>query len=221
MIGRLAAGDRLLVASHNKGKLAEFADLVAPWGVEVVSAASLGLVEPVETGTTFEENAALKAVTAARAAGIPALSDDSGLCVVALDGRPGVYSADWAGPGKDFAQAMRNIEEELAAARAKTGLADRRAFFVAVLCLATPDGATRFFRGEVHGEVVWPPRGQAGFGYDPMFRPDGHDRTFGEMTAAEKHGWRHGATALSHRARAFAAFADAVLGVPPAVPGRT
>lgn len=214
MSAAFPAGSKLLVATHNKGKLAEFADLMAPFGVEVVSAGALGLAEPVETGTTFEENAALKAVTAAKAANMPALSDDSGICVVAIGDRPGVYSADWAGPGKDFAQAMRNVEEELAA----TGGADRRAYFVAVLCLALPDGSTRFFRGEIHGEVVWPPRGQAGFGYDPMFRPEGHSRTFGEMAVEEKHGWRPGGSALSHRARAFAAFAAAML-EPPATAG--
>jgi XTP/dITP diphosphohydrolase len=205
-------GSKLLIATHNKGKLAEFADLLAPFGVEPISAGSLGLAEPVETGTTFEENAALKAVTAAKAAGMPALSDDSGVCVVAIGNRPGVYSADWAGPGKDFAQAMRNVQEELTA----TGGADKRAFFVAVLCLAQPDGSTRFFRGEIHGEVVWPPRGSAGFGYDPMFLPEGHSRTFGEMAAEEKHGWRPGGHALSHRARAFAAFAAAMLDSPEA-----
>lgn len=210
MSATFAAGSKLLVATHNKGKLAEFADLFAPFGVEVVSAGSLGLAEPVETGTTFEENAALKAVTAAKAANMPALSDDSGFCVAGIGGRPGVYSADWAGPTKDFAQAMRNVQEELTA----SGSADKRACFVAVLCLAQPDGSTRFFRGEVDGETVWPPRGHAGFGYDPMFLPEGHSRTFGEMTAEEKHGWRPGGSALSHRARAFAAFAAALLEPP-------
>jgi XTP/dITP diphosphohydrolase len=212
MSAAFPAGSRLLIATHNKGKLAEFAELMVPFGVTVVSAGSLGLIEPVETGTTFEENAALKAVTAAKAANMPALADDSGICIAAIDGQPGVYSADWAGPGKDFAQAMCNVQEAIVA----SGSADRHAFFVSVLCLATPDGATRFFRGEVHGEVVWPPRGHAGFGYDPMFLPDGHSRTFGEMAAEEKHGWRPGGVALSHRARAFAAFAAAMLEAPRA-----
>jgi XTP/dITP diphosphohydrolase len=198
---------KLVVATHNNGKLVEIRDLISPFGLIAVSAGELGLSEPDETGTTFEANAELKAVAAARASGLPALADDSGICVEALSGDPGIYSARWAGPDKDFPRAMRNIEEKLQAAGA-TSPERRRGFFVAVLCLAQPDGTTECWRGEVHGQLVWPPRGDTGFGYDPMFQPDGHSRTFGEMTAEEKHGWRPGATeALSHRARAFLMFA--------------
>ncbi len=203
---------KLVVATHNAGKLAEIRDLIEPFGLGAVSAGELGLPEPDETGTTFEANAEIKALAAALATGLPALADDSGICVEALGHEPGIYSARWAGPDKDFARAMRNIEELLQAKGATTPEA-RRGYFVAALCLAWPDGTTRTWRGEVHGEMVWPPRGTAGFGYDPMFRPDGHDRTFGEMTADEKHGWRPGmTTALSHRARAFQLFAGDMLG---------
>ena len=202
---------KLVIATHNSGKLAEFRDLLEPFGLQVVSAGELGLAEPDETGSTFEANAELKALAAARATGFLALADDSGICVEALGGEPGIYSARWAGPDKDFARAMRNIEERLQASGA-TKPGDRRAYFVAVLCLAQPDGSTRLWRGEVHGDLVWPPRGAAGFGYDPMFQPDGHTRTFGEMTADEKHGWRPGdEVALSHRARAFKLFAGDML----------
>lgn len=202
---------KLVIATHNSGKLAEFRDLLEAFGLQVVSAGELGLAEPDETGSTFEANAELKALAAARATGFLALADDSGICVEALGGEPGIYSARWAGPDKDFARAMRNIEERLQASGA-TKPGDRRAYFVAVLCLAQPDGSTRLWRGEVHGDLVWPPRGAAGFGYDPMFQPDGHTRTFGEMTADEKHGWRPGdEVALSHRARAFKLFAGDML----------
>ncbi len=201
---RLAPG-RIVLASHNPGKLREFDELMAPFGYDVVSAGSLGLPEPEETGTTFEANAELKARAAAEASGLPALADDSGFCVAALDGDPGVYSARWAGPEKDFAMAMRTIEEKLQAAGA-TAPENRRSSFVAVLCLAWPDGEVAFFRGEVEGTAVWPPRGTGGFGYDPMFLPDGESRTFGEMSAEEKHGWARPDRALSHRARAFADF---------------
>lgn len=205
----------LLLASHNAGKLREFRDLLGPFGITVVSAADKGLPEPEETGTTFEANARLKAVAGAQASGLVALSDDSGICVEALGQAPGIYSARWAGESKDFAQAMRNVEEKLQAAGA-TAPPERRAFFVCVLSLAQPDGGAREFRGEVHGQIVWPPRGQLGFGYDPFFLPDGETRTFGEMSAEEKHGWKPGqATALSHRARAFKLFAESVLGKPP------
>ncbi|WP_185983943.1 RdgB/HAM1 family non-canonical purine NTP pyrophosphatase [Aureimonas mangrovi] len=198
----------LLVASHNAGKIAEFRDLLGPLGFEVVSAADKGLPEPEETGSTFEENAQIKALAAARATGLAALSDDSGLAVDALSGDPGIYSARWAGPNKDFARAMAQVNEKLERS------ADRTGRFVAVLCLATPDGATRLFRGEIEGTLVWPPRGALGFGYDPMFRPEGQERTFGEMSAEEKHGWAPGqAHALSHRARAFRLFAKEALGV--------
>ncbi|MFD2238749.1 RdgB/HAM1 family non-canonical purine NTP pyrophosphatase [Aureimonas populi] len=200
----------ILIASHNAGKIAEFRELLAPLGFDVVSAADKGLPEPEETGTSFEENARLKALAAARATGLLALSDDSGLAVDALGGEPGIYSARWAGPQKDFTMAMRSVEEKLQG----TGSDKRTARFVAVLCLATPEGSTREFRGEVEGELVWPPRGTLGFGYDPMFLPAGRSLTFGEMESHEKHGWQPGqAEALSHRARAFQIFAREALGV--------
>jgi XTP/dITP diphosphohydrolase len=189
-VSRRFAGGELVIASHNPGKVREIADLLRPFEVSVLSAASLGLPEPEETGTSFEANAELKALAAARGSGKPALADDSGLCVVALDDAPGIYSARWAGPGKDFAIAMRKVEDGLA------GKADRRAFFVAALSLAWPDGHVETFRGEVHGTLIWPPRGTRGFGYDPMFLPEGGTQTFGEMDAAAKH-------AISHRAMAF------------------
>lgn len=207
------AGGPLLVASHNGGKIAEFRELLAPLGFTVVSAADKALPEPEETGATFEENAALKALASARATGLLALSDDSGLVVDALDGDPGIYSARWAGPDKDFAMAMRNIEEMLQA-RGAASPERRAARFVAVLCLAAPSGETRLWRGEVEGTIVWPPRGRLGFGYDPCFLPEGETRTFGEMPSQEKHGWTPGqAKALSHRARAFQLFAREALGV--------
>jgi XTP/dITP diphosphohydrolase len=198
MGARLIAGTRLVVATHNKGKLAEMADLLRPYGLDCVSAGSLGVVEPDETGTTFESNAALKARHTAAATGLPSLADDSGLCVGALDGDPGVYTANWAGPKRDWARAMRMVEAAL------DGAADRSAKFVSVLALARPDGDVEIFRGEVEGTLVWPPRGQRGFGYDPMFVPQGHAVTFGEMDPALKH-------AISHRAVAFAKFRAACL----------
>ncbi|ADZ68463.1 RdgB/HAM1 family non-canonical purine NTP pyrophosphatase [Polymorphum gilvum] len=201
---------RLVVASHNPGKIREIRELLSPYGFDVVSAGELDLPEPEETGTTFEANAELKALAAARGSGLPSLADDSGFCVAALDGAPGVYSARWAGPDKDFAMAMRAIEEKLQQAGGTTP-DRRRGSFVAVLCLAWPDGHREFFRGEVEGQVVWPPRGEQGFGYDPMFQPDGHARTFGEMSSTEKHGWSRTTPALSHRARAFVAFSKACL----------
>jgi len=206
---RLAPG-RLVVATHNAGKLREIRTLLAPFGFDAVSAAELGLPEPEETGATFEENAILKAEAAARAADLPALADDSGLAVDALDGAPGIYSARWAGPDKDFAQAMRNVEEELQKAGATTPGA-RSARFVAALAVAWPDGHVETVRGEIEGTLVWPPRGTQGFGYDPMFLPDGLDRTFGEMSADEKHGGDRNDPdnpPLSHRARAFATLVD-------------
>lgn len=212
---RLEMGE-LVVASHNAGKIAEIGDLIGPYGFVLRSAAELGLAEPEETGTTFEENAYLKAHAAAIATGLPALSDDSGLCVEALGGDPGVRTADWAeredGTGRDFAMAMEKVEKALAAAGAIDP--DRRgAKFVAVLCLCWPDGHAEYFRGEAPGRMVWPPRGTSGFGYDPAFLPDGHERTFGEMGAMEKHGWTPGSSrpALSHRARAFEKFANTCL----------
>ncbi|WP_029063341.1 RdgB/HAM1 family non-canonical purine NTP pyrophosphatase [Labrenzia sp. DG1229] len=201
---------KLVVASHNKGKIREINELLGPYGFEVVSAADLDLPEPEENGLTFEDNAAIKAVAAAEAAGLPSLADDSGFCVEALGGDPGIYSARWAGPEKDFAMAMRTIEEKLSTLKAETR-EKRRGSFVAVLCLAWPDGHREFFRGEVDGDVIWPPRGTMGFGYDPMFKPDGRDRTFGEMTSDEKHGMSADTPPLSHRARAFKAFAEGCL----------
>ncbi|WP_309085950.1 RdgB/HAM1 family non-canonical purine NTP pyrophosphatase [Chelativorans sp.] len=209
-------GRKFVLASHNKGKLAEFAGLLAPFGYEVRSAAELGLPEPEETGTEFEQNAYIKALAAAKATGLPALSDDSGMCADALDGAPGVYTADWAtlpDGRRDFRIAMEKVEHLL---REKGALTpeERRARFVAVLCLCFPDGEAEYYRGEVEGRLIWPPRGELGFGYDPVFQPDGYDQTFGEMTAEEKHGWKPGdRQALSHRARAFRKFAEARLGV--------
>lgn len=199
---------KVVIATHNAGKLAEMRDLLAPFGIEAVSAGELGLPEPDETGTMFAENAAIKAHAAAGATGLPAFADDSGLCVDALDGAPGIFSARWAGPGKDFPGAMARIFAELEERAAE----NRRAHFVSALVLAWPDGHTELFEGRVFGEVV-EPRGSAGFGYDPLFKPDGHERTFGEMSADEKHGvdWQQG-TGLSHRARAFVTLARECLG---------
>ena len=206
---------RLVVASHNKGKVFEIRTLVAPYGIETVAAGELGLPEPEETGASFAANAKLKALAAARASGLPALADDSGLAVDALGGAPGRYSARWAGPEKDFGRAMEKVEAGLVHAGAVTPEA-RRGRFVAALCLAWPDGHTETIVGEVVGTLVWPPRGELGFGYDPMFQPEGHDRTFGEMSGEEKHGVDRPGGALSHRARAFVAFAAACLGDPRA-----
>ena len=198
-----------MVATHNAGKLREIRQLFAPFRVAPVGAAELGLVEPEETGLTFRDNAELKATAAARLSRQPALADDSGLCVEALGDAPGVYSARWAGEGKDFSGAMRRIEEELIAAHAPKPW---RAHFISVLALAWPEGHVDAFEGRVDGELVFPPRGTAGFGYDPIFLPHGHARTFGEMTAGEKHGLPpDGSLALSHRARAFQKFAHAWL----------
>jgi len=184
------AGKRLVIASHNPGKVEEIAALLAPFDVETVAAASLGVHEPEETGGSFEANAGLKAMAAAKASGLPALADDSGLVVPALGGAPGIFSARWAGPTKDFRIAMERVQREL-------GDDDRSAFFVAVLALAWPEGDVQLFRGEVPGSLTWPPRGDRGFGYDPMFVPAGRALTFGELDHAEKH-------RISHRARAFA-----------------
>ncbi|MER8408607.1 MULTISPECIES: RdgB/HAM1 family non-canonical purine NTP pyrophosphatase [unclassified Mesorhizobium] len=207
-------GHKIVVASHNIGKLREFADLMAPFGIEAKSAKEYGLPEPDETGTTFEQNALIKALAAAKATGLPALSDDSGLCVDALDGAPGVYTANWAETpdgSRDFGMAMQRTEVALQEVGAITP-AQRKGRFVAVICLAFPDGQAEYFRGEVEGTLVWPPRGELGFGYDPVFLPDGFEKTFGEMSAKEKHGWKPGQpTALSHRARAFQKFAQARL----------
>ncbi len=188
---------KLVIASHNPDKVQEIAELLAPHGLSVVSAASLGLPEPEETGATFTENAVLKALAAASVSGLPVLADDSGVAVTALGGQPGIYSARWAGPGKDFSVAMRRVERELGVERELAGAVDRSAAFVSVLCLAWPDGRHETFEGRVEGTLVWPPRGGNGFGYDPMFAPEDRQQTFGEMDPAAKH-------ALSHRARAFA-----------------
>jgi XTP/dITP diphosphohydrolase len=208
-MGRKLSG-RVVIATHNAGKLAEMRDLLAPHGVDAVSAGELGLPEPEETGTTFIANAKIKALSAALSAKLPAISDDSGLCVSALDGAPGIYSARWAGPDKNFAHAMEKVE---AALRERDAFepADRRAWFVSALCVAWPDGHTEEYEGRVDGILVWPPRGDAGFGYDPMFLPDGHARTFGEMTAVEKHGLPPLGLGLSHRARAFVMLSQACL----------
>ncbi|PST27050.1 non-canonical purine NTP pyrophosphatase, RdgB/HAM1 family [Mesorhizobium plurifarium] len=205
----------LVVASHNAGKIREIRDLIGPLGFEAKSAADLNFVEPEETGTTFEENATIKALASAKASGLPALSDDSGLAIDALGGAPGVYTANWAereDGSRDFRMAMEKVEEALRGRGAVTP-ESRTAHFVSVLCLAWPDGHVELFRGEVEGYVVWPPRGTSGFGYDPVFQPKGYDATFGEMSAEEKHGWKPGdAEALSHRARAFKLFAETCLG---------
>lgn len=190
---------KLVLASHNPGKVREILQFLAPHEVRVVSAASLGLPEPEENGATFADNAALKALAVARAARLPALADDSGLVVTALGGRPGVHTARWGGPRKDFAIGMARVERELA------GAADRSAAFVCTLCLAWPDGRHEIFDGRVDGTLVWPPRGEEGFGYDPMFVPTGYSVTFGEMDPAIKH-------TISHRARAFAKLAARGLG---------
>ncbi|WP_284777790.1 RdgB/HAM1 family non-canonical purine NTP pyrophosphatase [Agrobacterium sp. lyk4-40-TYG-31] len=204
----------IVVASHNKGKIAEIADLIGPLGFSAKSAAELNFAEPDETGTTFEENAAIKALASAQASGLPSLSDDSGLVIDALDGNPGVYTANWAETAdgtRDFAMAMQKVEDALQE-RGATEPSARTCRFVSVLCLAWPDGHTEFFRGEIEGTVAWPPRGASGFGYDPIFQPEGHETTFGEMTAEEKHGWKPGdAQALSHRARAFKTFVETCL----------
>jgi XTP/dITP diphosphohydrolase len=189
MARALLAGDRLVVASHNPGKVAEIAALLAPFSLATVGAAELGLPEPDETGATFEANAELKARAAALASGIAALADDSGLGVPALGGAPGIYSARWAGPAKDFRVAIARVEREL-------GGNNAAAHFVAVLALAWPEGEVATFRGEVHGRLTFPPRGSLGFGYDPIFIPDGYSKTFGEMDPDLKH-------RISHRARAF------------------
>jgi XTP/dITP diphosphohydrolase len=200
----LRRGSRLVIATHNPGKLSEFRDLLEPFGIGVLSASALDIPEPEETGETFEENAQLKAVFTAFASGLPALSDDSGLAVEALGGAPGIHSARWAGEPRDFGCAMARVEDELKA-KGATGAGARRAKFVCVLCLANAMGSVQFFEGTVEGHLVWPPRGTKGFGYDPMFQPDGYEQTFGEMDPAQKH-------AISHRAKAFAAFKAAVLG---------
>ena len=196
-MARLFIGDRLVIASHNQGKVDEITALLAPFAINTVSAAALGIAEPEETGDSFEANAALKAEAAVAASGLPAIADDSGLVVCELRGAPGIYSARWAGPAKDFRVAMQRVHREL-------GDRDRSAQFVAVLALAWPDGDLELFRGEVAGKLVWPPRGERGFGYDPIFVPEGGVATFGEIDPAQKH-------RISHRARAFAKLVDGCL----------
>lgn len=199
-----------VVATHNKGKLREIEELVAPFGLHAVSASSLGLPEPEEDGSTFIANALIKARAAANAAQLPALADDSGICVAALDGAPGIYSARWAGPQKDFTYAMEQVEAGLKDRHCVTP-EQRRAWFISALALVWPDGHEEIVEGRVDGTLVWPPRGQAGFGYDPMFLPDGETRTFGEMTSEEKHGLPPLGKGLSHRARAFIELAERCL----------
>jgi XTP/dITP diphosphohydrolase len=201
---------RLVIATHNPGKLAEMRDLLAVYGIEAVSAGELGLAEPDETGATFRANARIKAEAAAKASRMPAFADDSGLAVDALNGDPGIYSARWAGPDKDFRLAMNMIQSLLVERGAKSA-EQRRGHFVSALCVAWPDGHTEEFEATVDGTIVWPPRGTLGFGYDPLFKPAGHDRTFGEMSAEEKHGLPPRGQGLSHRARAFLKLADACL----------
>ena len=201
---------RLVIATRNPGKLKEMRELLMPYGIEAVSAGELGLAEPAESGTSFKENARIKASAAATAAGLPAFADDSGLTVDALDGDPGIYSARWADPEKDFRRAMQTVEDKLRERGAREH-SQRNAHFVSALCLAWPDGHVDEFEGTVDGTLVWPPRGERGFGYDPMFLPSGHTRTFGEMTNVEKHGLPPRGKGLSHRARAFLKLAEACL----------
>jgi XTP/dITP diphosphohydrolase len=201
---------RLVIATHNPGKLKEMRELLEPFGVEAVSASALGIGEPAETGASFRENARIKAQAATETTHLPAFADDSGLAVDALDGAPGIHSARWAGPDRNFRQAMEKVEQELDARGAGTA-DERRAHFVSALCVAWPDGHVEEFEASVDGTLVWPPRGTKGFGYDPMFLPDGHGRTFGEMDAEEKHGLPPKGRGLSHRARAFLKLAEACL----------
>jgi XTP/dITP diphosphohydrolase len=209
MSARIGPGSRLVVATHNAGKLAEFRDLLGPHGIDLVSAGELGLPEPAETGTLYAENAALKARAATDATGLPAIADDSGLAIDALDGAPGLFTADWAGNPRDFAAAMARVDRELTLRGVATPGA--KAHFVSALALTFPDGSQQIFEGRVFGTLVWPPRGTKGFGYDPMFLPDGHHLTFGEMSADQKHGLPPKGQGLSHRARAFMALEKAVL----------
>jgi XTP/dITP diphosphohydrolase len=201
---------KLVIATHNPGKLAEMRELLSPHGVEAVSAGELGLGEPEETGKTFEANARIKAIAAAQAAKLPAFADDSGLVVDALDGAPGIYSARWAGPNKDFNEAMARVERLLQERGANTP-GQRGAHFVSALCVAWPDDHLEEVEARADGRLVWPPRGTAGFGYDPMFMPEGFGRTFGEMTSLEKHGLPPLGLGLSHRARAFVKLAEICL----------
>ena len=197
---RLSPGQQLVVASHNQGKVREIEELLAPYGLKAIGAAKLRLDEPEEPGASFAENAKLKAEAASRASGLATLADDSGLSIAALDGAPGIYSARWAGPEKDFRVAMRRVEEEMK----KSGNPDKRAHFTCALALAAPVAETEIFEGRAYGAIDFPPHGQNGFGYDPIFVPEGHRFTFGEMEPAAKH-------AISHRARAFEKFVKSAL----------
>ena len=196
MTARKLTEPKIVLATHNPGKVVEIKALLEPFGTDVVAAGDLGLPEPVEDAPDFIGNAKIKALASATASGMPALADDSGLCVNALSGEPGIYSARWAGPSKDFNMAMTRVAGELGDHE------DRSAYFVCALCLAWPDGHTEAFQGEVHGDLVWPARGDRGFGYDPMFIPTGFDITFGEMDPDKKHG-------MSHRHHAFVQLVDA------------
>lgn len=201
---------RLVIATHNPGKLAEMRELLAPYGIDAVSAGQLALPEPDETGDTFQANARIKAVAASQATNLPAFADDSGLVVDALDGQPGIHSARWAGPAKDFNAAMTRIER-LMQERGATEPSQRKAHFVSALCIAWPDDHLEEVEARADGQLVWPPRGSAGFGYDPAFLPDGYSRTFGEMTSIEKHGLPPHGLGLSHRAKAFVMLAEMCL----------
>ncbi|EYS90862.1 nucleoside-triphosphatase [Bartonella bacilliformis str. Heidi Mejia] len=211
---RSIIGKKLVIATHNTGKLYEITTLVAPFDLTIQSAAELNLPEPKETGTTFEENAYIKAFAAAKATGLPALSDDSGMEIDALGNAPGVYTANWAmqpDGTRDFSKAMQKVENELQ----KIGAVEknqRKGRFVSVICVAWPDGYADYFRGSIDGTFIWPPRGNKGFGFDPIFLPDGYDNSFGEMSTEQKHGWQlNDEIPLSHRARAFKLFAESLL----------
>ena len=196
----LLTNSRLVLATHNPGKVREIKQLLQSWAIYPIPASDMGLIEPVETGSSFAENATLKAKLAAYQSGLPALADDSGLCVNGLGGRPGIYSARWAGESKDFGQAMQQVENEL------TGQNDRSAYFTCALCLFWPDGMSLHAEAKVDGQIVWPPQGNNGFGYDPIFRPAGYDLTFGQMLASDKY-------AIDHRAKAFAELTKMVVDV--------
>jgi XTP/dITP diphosphohydrolase len=205
--GHRKIAGRLVIATHNAGKLREMRELLSPFGIDTVSAGELGLPEPDESGISFAENARLKAVSASTRCGMPAFADDSGLAVDALDGEPGIHSARWAGPERNFRHAMESVEEKLRA-RGAHAISQRRAHFISALCIAWPDGHVEEFEARVDGSLVWPPRSDKGFGYDPMFLPDGHARTFGEMPSEEKHAVPPRGRGLSHRARAFLKLAE-------------
>jgi XTP/dITP diphosphohydrolase len=209
--GHRRIAGQLVIATHNPGKLAEMRELLTPYGIAAISAAELELMEPDESGMSFRDNARIKAQAAAAATGLPAFADDSGLAIDALDGAPGIYSARWAGPDKNFQHAMKAVEDKLRA-RGATTAERRKAHFVSALCVAWPDGHVEEFEARVNGRLVFPPRGDQGFGYDPIFLPDGHDRTFGEMSSQEKHGLPPRGKGLSHRARAFVKLAETCLG---------